>query len=64
MHINRVSSVDTGILHALLNIRSFDDLLGHPVYGTSWETMVIEQLLAEHDGDFGFYRTPAGAEID
>ena len=55
---------DTGILHALLNIRSFDDLLGHPVYGASWETMVIEQLLANHDGDFGFYRTPAGAEID
>jgi hypothetical protein len=55
---------DTGILHALLNIRSFDDLLGHPVYGASWETMVIEQLLAGHDGDFGFYRTAAGAEID
>jgi predicted AAA+ superfamily ATPase len=55
---------DTGILHALLNIRSFDDLLGNPVYGASWETMVIEQLLVNHDGDFGFYRTPAGAEID
>jgi len=28
------------------------------------ESMVIEQLLAGHEGDFGFYRTPAGAEID
>lgn len=55
---------DTGILHALLNIRSFDDLLGHPVYGASWETMVIEQMLSNYDGDYGFYRTPAGAEID
>jgi predicted AAA+ superfamily ATPase len=55
---------DTGILHALLNIRTFDDLLGHPVFGASWETMVIEQILAIHTGDVGFYRTPAGAEID
>jgi predicted AAA+ superfamily ATPase len=55
---------DTGILHALLNIRSLEDLLGHPVFGASWETMVIEQLLARWKGDFGFYRTPGGAEID
>ena len=55
---------DSGILHALLNIRKLEDLLGHPVFGASWETMVIEQLLARWEGDFGFYRTPAGAEID
>jgi predicted AAA+ superfamily ATPase len=55
---------DTGILHALLNIRSLEDLLGHPVFGASWETMVIEQILAQWEGGFGFYRTPAGAEID
>jgi predicted AAA+ superfamily ATPase len=55
---------DTGILHALLNIRSFEELLGHPVFGASWETLVIEQLLAGYEGDAGFYRTPAGAEID
>lgn len=55
---------DTGILHALLNIRRLEDLLGHPVFGASWETMVIEQLLARWEGDFGFYRTPAGSEID
>jgi len=55
---------DTGMLHALLNIRSLEELLGHPVYGASWETMVIEQLLAKWEGEYGFYRTPAGAEID
>ena len=55
---------DTGILHALLSIRSLEDLLGHPVFGASWETMAIEQILARWEGDFGFYRTPAGAEID
>jgi predicted AAA+ superfamily ATPase len=55
---------DTGILHALLSIRRLEDLLGHPVFGASWETMVIEQLLARWEGNFGFYRTPAGSEID
>ena len=55
---------DTGTLHALLNIRNLEELLGHPVFGPSWETMVIEQILAGWEGDFGFYRTPAGAEID
>ncbi len=55
---------DSGILHALLNIRNLEDLMGHPVFGASWETMVIEQILARWEGDFGFYRTPAGAEID
>jgi hypothetical protein len=55
---------DTGILHALLNIRNYEDLLSHPVFGASWETMVIEQILAGWDGDFGFYRTSSGAEID
>jgi predicted AAA+ superfamily ATPase len=55
---------DTGILHALLNIRSLEELLGHPVFGASWETLVIEQLLAKWEGEYGFYRTPAGAELE
>jgi uncharacterized protein len=55
---------DTGILHALLNIRTYDELLGHPVFGPSWESLVIDQVLAEHEGEAGFYRTSAGAEID
>ena len=37
---------DSGILHALLCLRSLDDLLGHPVVGSSWEGFVIESLLA------------------
>ncbi len=57
---------DSGILHALLNLSSMDDLFAHPVYGDSWEGFVIEQILstvgsrAEH----GFYRTSNGAEMD
>jgi len=56
---------DTGILHALLNIVSINELLGHPVFGPSWETIVIENILQKYsDWDFGFYRTSHGAEID
>ena len=57
---------DSGILHALLNIQSLDDLLGHPVVGGSWEGFVIENILsvAPPEVDAAFYRTAAGAEID
>lgn len=56
---------DSGILHSLLNIDSFDDLLGNPVYGRSWEGMGIENIIAKYsDWDPYFYRTAAGAEID
>ena len=57
---------DSGIVHALLNIRSIDDLLGHPVAGASWEGHVVENLIgaAPQGTDAFFYRTRAGAEID
>ncbi|MCC6582018.1 MAG: DUF4143 domain-containing protein, partial [Phycisphaeraceae bacterium] len=56
---------DTGILHALLNIESANDLLSHPVYGFSWEEMVIENILSTLKGwEAGFYRTATGNEID
>ena len=57
---------DTGILHRLLNIPSFDSLLGHPVAGSSWEGYVIEQIYQckpNYTALF-FYRTQAGAECD
>ncbi len=57
---------DTGLLHSILGISDFNGLLGHPVYGNSWEGFAIEQILAVFGdtGFFGFYRTQAGAEID
>jgi predicted AAA+ superfamily ATPase len=57
---------DTGILHALLGVQSWEDLLGHPIVGFSWESFCIEQILA-HCGrhvEASFYRTARGAEID
>ena len=57
---------DSGVVHALLNIRTLDDLLGHPVAGASWEGFVVENLIAAAPPgtDAWFYRTRAGAEID
>lgn len=56
---------DAGILHALLGISTMDDLFGHPVYGASWEGMVIENILQKASSwTAGFYRTQSGAELD
>ena len=50
---------DSGLVHALLGIGTFDELLGHPVVGTSWEGFVIESLLAvaPNRTRASFYRT-------
>lgn len=56
---------DTGLLHALLNIETQNDLWGHPVFGSSWEGLVIENILsAFSDWKAFFYRTATGSEID
>jgi predicted AAA+ superfamily ATPase len=56
---------DSGILHSLLNISDFNDLVSHPVYGFSWEGFVIENICSYlSDFESFFYRTTQGAEID
>jgi len=57
---------DSGLLHGLLNIGTFDDLQAHPSIGSSWEGFVAEQIscLVTERKDLFFYRTSAGAEID
>ena len=57
---------DPGLLHALLRLETDNDLLGHPVYGSSWEGYVIEQVLGVLGGGWEafFFRTSAGAECD
>ena len=57
---------DSGITHSLLNILSYNDLLGHPVVGGSWEGFVIENIMSVTPPDAKpyFYRTSGGAEVD
>jgi len=56
---------DTGLVHCLLGIESYNDLLGHPALGTSYEAFIINTIL-EHLPlyDASFYRSSSGAEID
>lgn len=62
----RIYIRDSGITHALLGIADYNQLSGHPVFGSSWEGFVIETLLAAAPPatKASFYRTSAGAEID
>lgn len=56
---------DSGIFHTLLEINSFNDLLGHPSIGASWEGFMVENILSElSDWNGNFYRTGSGNEID
>ena len=57
---------DSGLVHALLNIDSLNDLLAHLVVGMSWEGHVLENLLrvAPERTEASFYRTATGVEID
>lgn len=57
---------DSGIVHALLGLRSWEDVMSHPVAGASWEGFVIDNLLGllGTEAEASFYRTSNGAEID
>ena len=57
---------DSGVLHALLNLRTIDDLRSHPAAGKSWVGFAIENLVGAAGGRARpyFYRTGAGAEAD
>jgi predicted AAA+ superfamily ATPase len=62
----RVYVRDSGILHALLGLADREQVLAHPVAGTSWEGFAIETLIASAPlgTTSNFFRTAAGAEID
>jgi hypothetical protein len=55
---------DSGLLHQLLGIKNMDALFSHPVFGSSWEGFVIEQILSAIDVPAYFYRTATGDEMD
>jgi len=60
---------DTGLLHALLNVTTPEDLPHQPWVGASWEGFVVEQILGvlhqqERSFEAYFFRTSDGYEID
>jgi len=61
----KVYIADSGLTNALLNIESFQQLTGNPVFGSIWEQLVLSNLTGHFpSAKFFFYRTSAGSEID
>ncbi len=56
---------DTGVLHALLGLRTFAALEGHPKLGASWEGFALEQaILAAGERNAYYWATQGSAELD
>lgn len=56
---------DSGLLHALLDIRTEHALLMHPKIGASWEGFMTEEILkATQPEQAYFWATHQGAELD
>ncbi|MES2559535.1 MAG: ATP-binding protein [Bacteroidota bacterium] len=57
---------DTGILHYLTRVQSYNDLAGNIIVGASWENYVVEQIRQVLPLQLTpyFYRTHHGAECD
>jgi uncharacterized protein len=61
---------DSGLVHALLGLRTWDDILGHPVAGPSYEGFCLENLITAAANNTQtprrayYYRTQDGAEVD
>ena len=58
---------DSGIFHALLNIRQFENLYHHPKLGASWEGFALEEIVRANGArneDCFFWSTYENAEID
>jgi len=56
---------DSGIIHCLLGIENYNDLLGHPCLGNSYEAYIIASIIENFPRfDASFYRSSSGAEID
>jgi len=56
---------DSGLIHCLLGIESYNNLLGHPALGASYEIFVIESILQKFPRySASFFRSSGGSEMD
>ncbi len=58
---------DSGVLHALLNIKNKNELLVHPRLGSFWEGFTLEEVIRAFDaspGECYFWATQSNAELD
>jgi len=63
----KIYLADSGLLHAILNLKTKSEIESHPKLGASWEGFLLEavihQLGARSDQCF-FWATHSGAELD
>jgi len=58
---------DSGLLHAILQLKEQKDVLRHPKLGSSWEGFALEQFILQKglkDADVFFWSIHSSAEID
>jgi len=60
---------DTGLLHSLMGIRNYNELIEQPWVGLSWEGWIIEQILTfltanDISHEAFYFRTSDGYEVD
>lgn len=58
---------DSGILNALVGIRTYDELQSNPKLGAYWEGFALEEIirvLHAQQGEYYFWATQAHAELD
>jgi uncharacterized protein len=61
----KIYLMDSGILHALLNIVDNRSLYGHPRVGASWEGFALDQFMRiVGPSQVNFWSTYSGAELD
>jgi predicted AAA+ superfamily ATPase len=61
----KVYIADSGITAALLGLHSFEELSGHPVFGSAWEQIVLANLRGWYpNAEICHYRTSNGSEAD
>ncbi|NLE35397.1 MAG: ATP-binding protein [Bacteroidales bacterium] len=61
----KVYITDNGLTTRLLQLSGFDQISGHPVFGSLWEALVLVNLKGNfRETNCYFFRTSNGAEID
>jgi predicted AAA+ superfamily ATPase len=61
----KVYILDSGILHSFHNIESINQLFAHPIFGPSFEGLIIYNLKTLFpDYKLSYYKTSNGAEVD
>jgi len=61
----KIYITDSGITSTLLELHNFEEMAGHPSFGSIWEQIVLSNMKELFpEASFYFYRTSNGAEVD